>query len=231
MLETLSLDAGGVLVRPNWPRIAAIFAAHAIRVTAEALDAVELKVMRHLDCEAQVNEKNDNDRLTYFFEQLLDFAGATGTPAARRQSIDEIKRVHGQENLWEHVPDDVIPALERLTAFGLNLIVLSNANGTVRKRFDRLGLSKWFSQIVDSGEEGVEKPDPKFFAIGLARADANPASTLHVGDLFFVDVLGARAAGIRSVLIDRGQLQRDRNCLRFADLGELATAIERGQFD
>lgn len=231
MLETLSLDAGGVLVRPNWPRIASIFAQHGVQVSAASLDRVELKVMRHLDCEAQVNEKSDADRLSYFFEQLLDFSGATGSASSRRNAIEAIKRVHDQENLWEHVPEDVVPALERLTAFGLNLIVLSNANGTVRKRFERLGMSKWFSHIVDSGEEAVEKPDPRFFAIGLKRAGAKRESTLHVGDLFFVDVLGARAAGIRSVLIDRGRLQADRNCLRFADLGELASAIEQGLFD
>jgi len=231
MLETLSLDAGGVLVRPNWPRIANIFAEHEIPITAEALEAVELEVMRHLDCEDHVNDKSDDDRLGYFFEQLLEFAGVACPSAARCAAIDRIRSVHAEENLWEHVPDDVIPALERFTARGLNLIVLSNANGTVRQRFERLGMSRWFSQIIDSGEEGIEKPDPRFFALGLERARAKRESTLHVGDLFFVDVLGARAAGIRSVLIDRGRLQHDRNCPRFADLCELATAIEQGVFD
>ena len=78
---------------------------------------------------------------------------------------------------------------------------------------------------------GAEKPDPRFFEIALGRAGANPENTLHVGDMYFVDVQGARAAGIRAVLIDRGGLQQDRDCPRFADLNGLATALEQGQFD
>jgi HAD superfamily hydrolase (TIGR01549 family) len=219
------------LVRPHWPRIADIFVSHGIRTTHAALSAVELKVMRDIDCEAQINETRDDDRLSVFFSQILDFAGAVGTRQARQKALTEVRRIHAEENLWEHVPDDVIPALDRFKALGLNLIVLSNANGTVRKRFERLGMSRWFSHIVDSGEEAVEKPDPRFFSLGLERAGANRESTLHVGDLFFVDIMGARSAGIRSALIDRGGLQHDRKCPRFADLSELATAIEHGQFD
>jgi FMN phosphatase YigB (HAD superfamily) len=178
MLETLSLDAGGVLVRPHWPRIADIFVSHGIRTTHAALSAVELKVMRDIDCEAQINETRDDDRLSVFFSQILDFAGAVGTRQARQKALTEVRRIHAEENLWEHVPDDVIPALDRFKALGLNLIVLSNANGTVRKRFERLGMSRWFSHIVDSGEEAVEKPDPRFFSLGLERAGANRESTI-----------------------------------------------------
>ena len=111
------------------------------------------------------------------------------------------------------------------------MVVLSNANGTVRKKLDRLQLAQWFSHIVDSGEEAVEKPDPRFFELALRRAGAKCSSTLHVGDLFNVDVVGARAAGIHAVLIDRGDLQGDRDCMRFKDLDELAAAIEHGLFE
>jgi putative hydrolase of the HAD superfamily len=231
MLETLSLDAGGVLVRPNWARIADIFAAHAIHTSAEALGAVEWPVMREIDCQSHISQTTDDDRVSLFFSRILDCAGAIGTQEARRDGIAEARRVHAKSNLWEHVPADVVPALEQFKALGLNLIVLSNANGTVRELFERLGMSQWFSHIVDSGEEAVEKPDPRFFAIGLERAGARPETTLHVGDLFFVDVLGAGAAGIRSALIDRGGLQHDRSCPRFTDLGELATALAHGHFD
>jgi len=231
MLETLSLDAGGVLVRPNWPRIASVFEAHGIRTTPEALSAVELKVMREQDREAKIRETNDNDRVSDFFAQSLDHAGAKGSPAARRAAFDELKRLHKENNLWNLVHDDVIPALEHFKAIGLQLIVLSNANGTIRKMFENQGLSHWFSHIVDSGEEIAEKPDPRFFEIALGRAGANRETTLHVGDMYFVDVLGARAAGIRAALIDRGGLQPDRDCPRFTDLNELATAIAQGRID
>lgn len=229
MLETLSLDAGGVLVRPNWQRIAKVFEAHGVIAAPESLASVELAVLRELDCPVQIETTNDQDRISLMFSKVLQYSGAIGSEQSRGAAIAQLKRTHDEVNLWEDVPDDVIPALGRFKNLGLKLVVLSNANGTVRKKFDRLGMSHWFAQIVDSGEEDVEKPDPRFFALGLERAGAELATTLHVGDLFNIDVVGARAAGIRAVLIDRGNLQLDRDCERFADLGELATAIEQGR--
>ena len=67
---------------------------------------------------------------------------------------------------------------------------------------DRLGLTRHFHCICDSFLEGVEKPDPAFFRIALDRAGAVPETTMHVGDLFYVDVAGARASGIQPMLID-----------------------------
>jgi putative hydrolase of the HAD superfamily len=56
--------------------------------------------------------------------------------------------------------------------------------------------------ICDSHVEGVEKPDRRFFEILVSRAGGRPETTLHVGDLYHVDVLGARGAGLQSMLLD-----------------------------
>jgi FMN phosphatase YigB (HAD superfamily) len=228
MFRTLSLDAGGVLVRPNWPRISAVFAAHGVPAAADVLAAQELPVMRELDCAEGIASSTDGDRIGAFFLRVLERAGFDGSGRPWRAAIAELRRIHAEENLWEDVPADVRPALERFRALDLTLVVLSNANGTVRKKLGRLGLTGWFASVVDSGEEGVEKPDPRFFALGLERVRAEHATTLHVGDMFCVDVLGARAAGIAAALIDRGGLQPDRDCPRFCDLGALASALEQG---
>ena len=47
--------------------------------------------------------------------------------------------------------------------------VVSNANGTVRAKLARVNLARFFETIVDSHEEGIEKPDPRLFQIALAR--------------------------------------------------------------
>ncbi|HOU94562.1 MAG TPA: HAD family hydrolase [Polyangiaceae bacterium] len=228
MLRTLSLDAGGVLVRPNWRTAAAVLAGHGVAVTAAALAAEELAVMRELDTAESIRRTSDEDRTAVFLARVLARTGVAAPPDAARAAIAELCRIHAAENLWDDLPEDVVPALARFRALELKLVVLSNANGTVRSKLDRLGLTRWFAAVVDSGEEGVEKPDPRFFALALARVDADPATTLHVGDLFHVDVVGARAAGLRAVLVDRGGLQGDRDCPRVRHLGELADALERG---
>jgi len=50
----------------------------------------------------------------------------------------------------------------------------------------------------------VEKPDPRIFQIALERAGLEPAQAAYVGDLYSIDVLGARAAGLRAVLMNPG---------------------------
>ncbi len=229
MLRTLSLDAGGVLVRPNWGTVATVLATHGIAATPAALATEELAVMRELDSPESIRLTSDEDRTAAFLARVLARTGVVAPPAAASAAIAELCRLHAAENLWDDVPADVVPALARFRALGLLLVVLSNANGTVRMKLDRLGMGRWFAAVVDSGEEGVEKPDPRFFALALERVGADPATTLHVGDLFNVDVVGARAAGLRAVLVDRGDLQADRDCPRFRDLGELATAVEQGR--
>src|SRR6266403_358374 len=92
----------------------------------------------------------------------------------------------------------------------------------------RIGLARWFDVIIDSTEVGCEKPDPRIFRIALERAGASPARTVHVGDLFHVDVVGARAAGIRGVLFDAADLYRDHDCPRVRTLTALVDLLEAG---
>ena len=108
----------------------------------------------------------------------------------------ELNAYHRQFNLWETVPDEVPPALAALRARGLRLVVVSNANGTLLSAFTRLGLAAAFDVIFDSHVDGIEKPDPRFFQLALERSGARAETTVHVGDLYHVDVVGARAAGI-----------------------------------
>ena len=84
---------------------------------------------------------------------------------------------------------------------------------------------------LDSFEEGVEKPDPRLFQIALQKAHADAATTIHVGDLYQIDVVGARGAGIRGVLLDEGGLYEDADCPRVRSLEDLGQQIANGVFD
>jgi len=59
---------------------------------------------------------------------------------------------------------------------------------------------------------GVEKLDPRIFEMALARAGVRPAEAVYVGDLYAVDVLGARGAGMEAILIDPGACWGRRDC-------------------
>jgi putative hydrolase of the HAD superfamily len=200
-IETLLLDAGGVLVFPNWDRISDTCARHGIAVSPDALRRADPRARFAVDQAYTVATTNDADRGSRYFR--LVFANA-GVPADAPidEPLRELWDYHQAHNLWEHVPAGVVPALEQLAGLGITLAVASNANGVLQRAFDRLGLTRYFHAICDSCVEGAEKPDPRFFEIVLARTGGRPETTMHVGDLYHVDVVGARNAGLRALLLD-----------------------------
>jgi putative hydrolase of the HAD superfamily len=92
-------------------------------------------------------------------------------------------------------------------------------------------LDRYFAYILDTQEVGFEKPDPRLFEIALEKSGADPASTIHVGDLYEVDVVGARAAGLRGVLLDERGLYEGADCPRVRSLDDLRSQITAGAFD
>jgi len=216
-----------VLVFPNWRRIAGTLAAHGVDVPPEALSAAEPLAKRELDVPNLVRHSNDAQRGWSYFNLVLQHAGLALSEATDAALL-ELHAYHSAHNLWELVPDDVPPALERLRARVERLVVVSNANGRLHVVMERLGLARFFDLMLDSQLEGVEKPDPRLFQIGLERSGGRAQTTLHVGDFYWIDVMGARAAGLRAVLLDAAGLYPDMDCPRVRSLGQLADRLEQG---
>lgn len=116
---------------------------------------------------------------------------------------------------------DAIPALERLSRDGYVLGLVSNAPPDTAKTIESLGLSRYIPIIVVSGVVGVSKPNPEIFRIALREARVQPTQAVHVGDIYEADVLGARNAGIKGLLIDRDGSQPARDCPRLRRLSEI----------
>lgn len=103
---------------------------------------------------------------------------------------------------WE-IFDDVVPTLEALGEAGVQMGVVSNWDSRLPAVLERLGLAHFFDVVIVSSLEGVEKPDPRIFHRAVEVLGADPKTTAHVGDLPEIDIDGARAAGLRGVLVDR----------------------------
>jgi HAD superfamily hydrolase (TIGR01509 family) len=223
-IQTVFLDAGGVLVNPNWSRVSEALARHDVLVDARQLAQAEPRAKKRLDTGDTIQATTDQQRGWTYFDLVLTEAGvplSRGTAAA----LADLHAYHQTHNLWETVPDEVKPSLSTLRAAGFRLVVLSNANGTLHRAFERLGLTSAFDLIFDSYREGVEKPDPRFFHLAIERSGADAATTMHVGDLYHVDVAGARAAGLTPALLDVGGLYPECDCLRVQSLTELVTVL------
>jgi len=226
VLETVFLDAGGVLVFPNWVRIADALRQRSVSVTPEALAAAEPYAKKQIDTGQTIQATNDAQRGWTYFNLVLTAAGVPLSDATA-EALAELHRYHQEHNLWEFVPPAVPEALAALRARHLQLVVVSNANGTLHRAFDRLGLTPLVDVLFDSFLEKVEKPDPRFFQIALDRSGASASSTIHVGDIYHVDVVGARSAGITPVLVDAAGLYPDADCERIRELAELPSRLDR----
>jgi putative hydrolase of the HAD superfamily len=104
--------------------------------------------------------------------------------------------------LWlpfEHVPG----ALEGLKGRSYRLGVISNWDPSARSLLAECALDGFFEHVVVSCEVGVEKPDPRIFQLAMERAGASPEECLYVGDNYYVDSVGARKAGMESLILNR----------------------------
>ena len=96
-----------------------------------------------------------------------------------------------------------------------------NADGKIDEVLRRCGIEDCFASITDSGHVGYEKPHPAIFEAALGETKASAAESLYVGDVYSVDYVGARNAGMQAVLFDVAGAYRDREFPRVESLAEL----------
>jgi putative hydrolase of the HAD superfamily len=223
-LDAVFLDAGGVLVNPNWVRVSEALARRGVQVEAPRLEAAEPRAKRDLDTPEHIRTTNDRTRGWEYFHLVLTHAGVQRSKATD-DALAELHDYHQRHNLWESVPAEVPGALAALKRLGLRLVVVSNSNGTLCTHLTRMGLAPVFDLMTDSSEVGVEKPDPAIFALTLQRLGVAPGAALHVGDFFHIDVVGARAAGLHAWLLDSAGLYAGYDCPRFPNLTAVVETV------
>lgn len=123
--------------------------------------------------------------------------------------------------------DDVLPGLEQLRQ-RFRLFTASNGNADLQ----RIGLAHYFERSVNARQVGALKPDPLLFHKAIEGTDLEPQQVVYVGDDPALDVVGARAAGMCPVWIDRGQgawpADAGSQPQTVHTLGELCAALEQG---
>jgi putative hydrolase of the HAD superfamily len=100
---------------------------------------------------------------------------------------------------------DAEPALRQLRSAGCALVVVSNWDCSLHERLEETGLAPLVDAAVASAVVGAAKPERAIFDHALALADAAAEDAWHAGDSMREDVEGARAAGIRAVLVARDE--------------------------
>ena len=177
---------------------------------------------RKFDKESANLDGVHEDKFWRKFDKLvLDRVGFRGDQKKFAEDVSrEFERIVSDVGSWTEYPD-ARPLMEDLRARGFKLGLISNATDLARRVMDRLGLSEYFETIVISDEVGFRKPDKRIFQHAASLAKVAPNRTLYVGERFAVDVVGAKMAGMNSILIDRPGIYPDVDCIKIRTLGEL----------
>ena len=200
-LRAILFDAGGTLIHLDGDRICraagvppepGAFA----RAEAAATAAMRAWIARN-------PASTDATRVPVFFDGILRELGVEDE-ALRRAAAIAVGREHARANLWSRAGAGAVETLGALRGRGYRVGVVSNADGRVRGLLERAGLSPFLEVLIDSSEVGVEKPDPRIFLAATERLGLPPGDCAYVGDVFEIDVLGSRAAGLHPILIGAG---------------------------
>ena len=222
-LRAVLFDAGNTLVFLDYYRMAeGVGTALGLPLTGEALAAGAIEAANAME-----RAGNDQERAAAYLETLFRLGGV---PAARMHEVSDcLQRMHRERHLWCSVQDRTHEALGRLKAAGLRLGIVSNSDGRVEQALTAAGLREYFDVVIDSSIVGVEKPDPAIFRAALDALGTAPEEALYVGDLYDVDVLGARAAGMEAVLLTSSRVESDRPCRTAASIHELVNTLLPGE--
>jgi len=142
--------------------------------------------------------------MTLYEARVARFASlcrACGFAEERAERVAEMYR-----DAYQRARRAVPGARELLLALRGRVVVGVISNNVVEEQVDKLralDMRALVDVLVISEEAGVAKPDPAIFRIALERAGSAPERAVMVGDSWAADIIGARAAGIRPVWLNR----------------------------
>ena len=211
-------DVGNTLLFPNRPRLPAPLPEHK-HPTLHAWQALERRTKREFD-QGQTTGEIDHGFWWTFHTYLLEECNALDD-SVRNALIENTQ----QSTNWDQILPGTRDALERIRR-QYGIAVISNADGKIDAVLGRCGICDCFASITDSGNVGHEKPHPAIFSAALRAMQADPAESLYVGDVYSVDYVGARNAGMDAVLFDVAGAYRGREFPRVESLTELEAWLQ-----
>ncbi len=235
-IRTIFFDAGFTLLRPT-PSDAEI----CLEVCQSLGLHIQLDVMQQRMHEAEDyyfqhmranrytwgDEQAINTMWVGFYANLLRPLIAEHDEQRLHQLASAITEEYGKHTRWETYPD-VLPTLEALQRAGYTMGVISDWGIVLGPILRGLDLIKYFDAVLISAVTRYGKPSPHLYDLALQRTNSIADYSLHIGDSYVPDVLGARSVGITPILLDRPHRleQKTVDCLLVHSLDDLLDVLE-----
>lgn len=212
--RAITLDVGWTLAYPQrtiWEIFAEICRDAGVAVAPEQCEAsvgdLRRQMREHLETsfhEGATYTDSDEEFAGTFAQMAALVLGRFGVTLPVEEFNHRFLGAFWTEGNWRRFPD-VVDALRALRARGIRLGVLSNAPTNLPSFLDSLEITPHLDFVVVSASEGFRKPDRRIFSVAIERAGVAPHEALHVGDMYLEDIVGGTAAGVPTMLIERGE--------------------------
>lgn len=205
-IKAVFFDAGGTLFTPH-PSVGEIYAETSKRYGAncdpDVLETEFESAWRKRGGLSSLGSDTNEAKERDWWRSLVTevFTSSGGVPEFGR-FFDELHRSFVNKELWRIYPE-VIETLASLRSEGMALGIVSNWDLRLPIVIENMGLTSCFDFVLGSSACGATKPSPKIFEEALKHSRTRPDETLHIGDTYHEDFLGAEGVGIRPIHLDR----------------------------
>lgn len=142
----------------------------------------------------------DPNLFIHYTATIIEHMGGRGAHVVR-----VAERIYEQwaSNHHFEIYDDVAPVLTELAASGFTLGVISNSHRSLEAFKTYFKLDALIGATISSAQHGYMKPHRSIFEAALHQARVTAGEAVMVGDSLKADIHGARAAGMRGILLRR----------------------------
>jgi HAD superfamily hydrolase (TIGR01662 family) len=177
-------------------------ARHGVAIEASRFDEAVAGAAAVLESPASIDELYDPRLYLDYTRRIIELMGGDGdaVEAVAQELYDEWAE-HRHFSLYDDVPE----VLESLRARGIRLGLISNSHRCLASFQSHFALDGLIAVAVSSAQHGAMKPNPRIFTAALELMGVAAPDAVMVGDSLSHDVAGARRAGMRAILLARGQ--------------------------
>ncbi len=220
----LLFDAGGTVLFPKFDWMASVLSSRGFEVEPLKIFKEFSYLNYEIDDTLRKGENNPWNN-EWFLKTLVE---RISTP---KELIDEVASIvikeENENGLWASTFDHVKETLKLLKDAGYSMSIVSNSDGRVERMISEVGLRKYFDKVYDSYLVGISKPDKGIFELALKELSLKPQDALFVGDMFYIDVLGANSCGIPAVHLDPFNYYQSWEGARIKGVEELPKLLEK----
>jgi putative hydrolase of the HAD superfamily len=148
-------------------------------------------------------DQNGYENRTVFYKKVINTWNLEYT-------VEELEKNWIEQFDKYSVPEDkLIETLEYLYGKFRLAIITNGSSYMQNKKIDKLGIRKYFKEIIISNDVGIKKPGKAIFILCCNRLNVDPSEALYIGDNYEIDIMGAIGAGLNAIWINKFSLNNN----------------------